>query len=214
MSKLILWGAGGHARSVTDITHALKEFEEVVFVDDDPSRLGMISCGVRIAGNSSDLEALSQDGFDHLTVTIGDNRTRAACFARARHLGFIPATLIHPTVWISPHCRIGAGTVVLPYSAVSPDAVIGENCILNYNALIGHDCRVGDHAHVSAGTILAGGVSVGSLAMVGIGCRVAPGISIGEGAIVALGSVVAKPVPAGYIMAGSPGRAIRQRNND
>lgn len=213
MSKLILWGAGGHARSVTDITRALNDFEEIVFVDDDPSRLGMVSCGVRVAGSSADLEALRRDGFDHLTVTIGDNRTRAACFERARDLGFVPATLIHPSVWISPFCRVGAGTVALPGAMISTDVEIGENCILNYHSLIGHDCRIGDHAHISAGTILSGGVNVGPLALIGLGSRIAPGVTIGESAVVALGSVVAKPVPAGYIMAGSPGRAIRKRDD-
>jgi sugar O-acyltransferase (sialic acid O-acetyltransferase NeuD family) len=213
MSRLILWGAGGHGRSVTDITHALNDFEEVVFVDDDPSRVGVVSCGVRIAGTSADLESLRREGFDHLTVTIGDNHRRAACFERARALGFTPTTLIHPSVWISPYCRIGAGTVMLPAAMISADAEIGENCILNYHALIGHDCRIGDHAHISAGTILAGGITVGSFALVGLGSRIAPGVTIGENATVAVGSVVAKPVPAGYIMAGSPGRAIRKRDN-
>ncbi len=210
MSKLILWGAGGHARSATDITHALTEFEEVVFVDDDASRIGEISCGIRIAGTSADLETLRMEGFDHLTVTIGDNHARAACFERARAMGFILATLVHPSVLLSPYCRLGAGTVAFPGTIVSSNVEIGENCILNYAAMIGHDSLIGDHVHISAGVILSGGVTVGKLGFVGLGSRVAPNVTIGEGATLAIGSVATKSIPDGHLMAGSPGRTIRK----
>jgi sugar O-acyltransferase (sialic acid O-acetyltransferase NeuD family) len=205
MRNLLLWGAGGHAKVVLDCAGAMDVFQNIAFIDDAGADE---FCGHTVLGTGEVLALLAGHGYTEILVSIGDNRVRAVCFARALEHGMVGAILIHPSATISPSATIGPGTVVMPGVIVNAGTRIGRNCIVNTSAIVEHDCVIGDHVHLSPRVALAGGVRVGALAHLGLGAIVLPGATIGGGSIVGAGSVVLKAVAPATTVAGVPARVL------
>ncbi len=206
--KLLLWGAGGQGKMVSDIAIALAAFSEIAFIDDRPNV--SVPAGIFLGGSAS-LADLQQRGYESFVVSIGENQARALCYARARTAGLNPLVLVHPSAIVSPTARIGFGTVVMPGAVINAGAVVGENVIVNTAAVIEHDCVIGDHAHISPGTVLGGGVIVGRFAHLGLGCIALPNARIGENSVIGAGGVVLDFVPDNVTAAGVPVRILHQR---
>lgn len=54
-----------------------------------------------------------------------------------------------------------------------------------------------------------GGITIGNNVWIGDRATILGGVTIGDGAIIAAGAVVTKDVPAGAIVAGNPGKIIK-----
>lgn len=204
MNNLLIWGAGGHGKVVLDIARCAGCFDLIAFLDDDPAKAGRVFCDCPLLGGHTRLHQFAGSGF---VVAVGDNRTRARCFARGREGGLIPTKLVHPTAIIASSVVIGTGTVVTPGAIINAGAAIGENCIINTGAIVEHDCRIESHVHISPRVVLGGGATVGTYAHVGIGAIVLPRATIGEESIVGAGAVVLKEAPAGRTVVGVPAKA-------
>jgi acetyltransferase EpsM len=210
MSRLLLWGAGGHGKVVLEVATAMNRYSAIAFIDDQWDGTRTENGGGELLGTPSELHRLRDLGYVSIVISIGSNRLRARCYRMARQQGWDAAILVHPTAIISPSARLGAGTVVMPRVVVNAGAEVGENCILNTAAVVEHDCRIGDHAHLSPGVVLGGGVTVGSLAHLGLGSVALPGAVIGEGATVGAAAVVLHAVPPGITVAGVPARPLEK----
>ena len=210
MRKLIIWGAGGHAKVVLDVARAMGEFAEIVLLDDDVKKRGTLFCECPIAGDAEQLPFLAKRDYRLFVAAIGENRTRARCYQRAVAQGFTPVTLVHPAAVISPSAGIGRGTVIMPRAVVNANARVGENVIVNTAAVIEHDCVIGDHVHVSPGAIAAGGTRIGAYAQLGLSAVLLPGTEVGEGAMVGAGAVVLESVPPGVTAVGVPARILER----
>jgi acetyltransferase EpsM len=205
MNDLLLWGAGGHGKVVVDIARSTRRFRSISFLDDDPTTAGTTFYGCPVAGGRDDLERFSGYCF---AITIGDNRTRASCFRKARAQGLTPVALIHTSAVVSPSAVIGAGTVVMPGAVVNADAVVGENCIINSCAVVGHDARIADHVHFGSRAVLGGAAKIGPYAHVALGAVILPQVEIEEFAVVGAGAVLLKNAAARSTMVGVPARVM------
>ncbi len=206
--KLIIWGAGGHAKVVLDVALATDVFSEIAFLDERPLETTVGYRGRQILNPDEGIAILKAQEFGHFLVAIGDNRTRARCFEEGLRHGLIPATLTHPQAIVSPSARVGPGTLVMPRAVINADATIGDNCILNTGAIVEHDCAVGNHVHLSPASVLGGDVAVEAFAHLGIGAVALPGARIGQGAVVGAGAVVLREVPRGVTAIGVPARVM------
>jgi sugar O-acyltransferase (sialic acid O-acetyltransferase NeuD family) len=205
MTKLLLWGAGGHAKVVLDCARAMCIFQDIAFIDDAPIDE---FCSHPVLGTRALLAGAARQGYAKILVSIGDNRVRAGCFALALEHGFVGATIIHPSAMVSPRAGIAEGTVIMPGAIVNAGVQIGRNCIVNTGAIVEHDCVVGDHVHISPRVALGGGVRIGALAHLGLGAIALPGVTIGGGSIVGAGSVVLRTVDPATTVAGVPARLL------
>lgn len=208
--KIIILGAGGHAKVVWDVvlSSALPECELIGFADDNPSRTGATVMGLPVFG-SLDTLALPRDV--RVVMGIGDNAARRRQFEQATSLGYGCLTVVHSRAVIGRGCTIGAGVVVMANVVVNSDARIEDNVILNTACSVDHDCRIGAHSHIAPGVSMAGGVTVGEDTLVGIGAAVVPGVSIGAGSIIGAGSVVTHDVESGCVVVGVPARVIKRQ---
>jgi acetyltransferase EpsM len=203
--KLLLWGAGGHAKVVLDIALATQAFTDIGFLD-DAGKKGAWFRGYPILGGLECLPSLA--GPPYFLIAIGDNRIRASRYAAAAGAGLTAATLVHPSAIVSPSATMGEGTVVMPRAVVNADARVGRNCIVNTGAIVEHDCVIGDHVHISPGAVLGGSVRVGDFTLVGTGAHALPGAVIEEGAVVGAGAVVLDRVPAYATAVGVPAKVV------
>jgi len=207
--RLVILGAGGHARVVLDAARTMTDVEVVGLVTPDRDR-GPID-GAPIVGTDADLAALRATGATHAVVAVGSvepGPARAALFMLIGAAGLTPAVIVHRAATVSPTASVGEGSVVLAGAIVNAGARIGRNAIVNTAAVVEHDCIVGDHAHVSPGAVLGGATRIGSHAHVGIGATVIHGLAVGSGAFVAAGAVVIADVPDGLRVAGVPARPM------
>ena len=207
-TKIVVVGAGGHARSVVDaLCSARSAFTPVVCTDPDPALHGQSVAGVPIAGDDDILPALLASGVAAACVGVGgvgDNRPRAALHARLVRLGFELPAVSHGCAQIASSATVGLGSIVLAGAIVGTETSVGEGVIVGSGAIVEHDCSIGDHVHLASGCVLGGAVTVAAGAHVGLGATVLQGRSVGEWAVVAAGAVVVHDVPAGETVVGCP----------
>jgi sugar O-acyltransferase (sialic acid O-acetyltransferase NeuD family) len=208
MKRLLLCGAGGHAKVIVDVLRAAGEHREILFVDAKSELVGTTFLGYEVRRLDS-IEDFQQSDCDSFLVSIGDNAARAMNYERLLRFGISPVTAIHPSAVVSPSARIGHGTVVMPRAVINAQAQIGQNCIINSGAIVEHDCVIGDHVHVSPGAALGGGAILQSLVHVGLHASVLPGVSVGRSSVVGAGAVVVASVRDNVVVTGIPARVQR-----
>jgi carbonic anhydrase/acetyltransferase-like protein (isoleucine patch superfamily) len=136
--------------------------------------------------------------------------------------------IIHPEAWVAPgavivgRVRLGRGANVWYGSVLRGDDERIE---------VGADCNIQDlcclHSDPGEPAVLEDRVSLGHRAMVhgahveagvlvGIGATVLGGAVIGTGSLIAAGAVITpgKKIPAGVLVAGVPGKIVRELTDD
>ena len=206
--RVLIFGAGGHARVVIDIILEQDVYAIAGIVDDYEPLHGTEVFGHLVLGKLEEIEAAAYA--DCLfVVAIGGNQARMAASKRVAEQGFRFATPIHPSVVIGRGVSIGTGSVFMAGVVINPNADIGEHTVINTGATIDHDCQIADYAQVAPGAHLAGDVRIGRAAYVGIGASVIQGVRIGEGTMVGAGAAVVHDLPANVTAVGVPARIIK-----
>ncbi len=115
-------------------------------------------------------------------------------------------TLVHPTAYVSPLARLGAGVFVGARSVIAPGAEIGDHVFVNRSVTVGHDTVVEPFVRLQPGCNVGGHVRVGRGVTVGMGANVIEERVVGSGSMVAAGAVVIDDVPPDVLVAGVPAR--------
>jgi sugar O-acyltransferase (sialic acid O-acetyltransferase NeuD family) len=194
--KLLLIGAGGHARSCIDVIEQEGKYEIAGLLGiQEESESSVV--GYRVIGLDSDLGRLSQD-FEFALVTVGQiesSVTRIRLYDDAVDAGFKFPTIISPIAHVSKHAQVGMGSIVMHGAIVNAGANVGKNCIINTRALIEHEATISNHCHVSTGAIVNGEAIIGIGSFIGSGSIVKQNIEIGENCVVGMGLSVRRNYP-------------------
>ena len=209
--KLIVWGASGHARVVTDIVRLQSKYTIVGYLDSiNASRKGEAFLGKTILGGDEQLDHLLERGVEYLIVGFGDCMSRIQAADKALSKGYKLVTALHPNAVIADDVQIGAGTVVAAGAVINPAAIIGMNVIVNTSSSIDHECQIEDGAHISPGAHLSGSVRVERAAWVGTGASIIDRVRIGAGSVIGAGAVVVDDIPAGVVAYGNPAKVMKR----
>ncbi len=205
--KLIIIGAGDHAKVVIATVEAEARYKVFGLLDDDESKHETKWYGHQILGGDNQLESLRERGVSKAIVAVGENNRRAKLAQLAVKAGFELATAVHPTAVTLSGSVIGEGTVVLPHAYIGADAHVGSGVLLSVGAMVAHDCIVGDWCQLCPGARLGGHVRLGDYSLIGMGASVLPGVTVGRQAVVGANAAVIGDVPDSATAVGVPARA-------
>ena len=127
---------------------------------------------------------------------------------------------IEPGAIIREKVEIGEGAVIMMGAVINIGAVVAAGPRSEEGGVVGGRATVGARCHVGAGAVLAGVVEPASATpvivedgvLIGANAVVIEGVHIGANAVVAAGAVVIEDVPAGAVVAGSPARIVKMKD--
>jgi UDP-N-acetylbacillosamine N-acetyltransferase len=199
---LLIFGFGGHARSVADIA---------------------LACGIK---NMCFIDANANDGECFLDFPVvkqwtkdlplgwqvfsasGDNIGRRQHFEYFNSMNWPLATLIAPSAIIGIGSEIEGGCLIAHQAHVGPMATISIGCIINTCAVIEHECRIGEFTHVSVNATVAGRSKIGRFSMIGAGATVIDAIEIADNVVIGAGAVVPNSIFEPGVFVGVPVRRV------
>ena len=212
MTKVIGFGAGGHARVIVDILTMIGGFEIVGLLDQDHDLWGKNVLGVPVLGGDELRDEMYARGVRSAFIGLGsivNAGPRKRLYEEACAMGFAIVSAIHPRAVVAESATLGDGPMVMAGAVINPSARVGNNVIVNTGAIVEHDCVIGDHSHIATGARLGGAVRIGAGSHVGPAASIREGITVGEGAIVGAGAVVIRDVPDRTVVAGVPASVLR-----
>ena len=197
--RVVVFGAGGHAKVVIATLRRLGLFVEAIY-DDNTERHGSTVAGVPIVG-SVDQYAAGEIRRGIIAIGSAEARKQIADRVSCHWLTAVdPMACVAASATLEPGCYIAAGAVV------QPDAYIGEHTIINTGASVDHDCSLGHYVHVAPGAHLAGDVTLEDEVFIGAAAACIPGVTIGQRSTVGAGGVVVSDLPAGVTAVGVPAK--------
>jgi sugar O-acyltransferase (sialic acid O-acetyltransferase NeuD family) len=205
--RLVLIGAGGHAKVVLDAWRCAHPEAEVEVRDDNRALEGTLLLRVAIRTPVGALDVLRA----RCHVAIGDNSIRRHIGAALAAAGSTLVSVIHPQAIVAADATIEGGTFVAAGAVIAPDVRIAAGVIVNHLAIVDHDCAIGEWCHIAPGVVLGGGVKVGARCLLGSGVVVLPGVTIADDVVIGAGAVVTRDVIAGAKLAGIPAKDLNER---
>lgn len=193
--KLVMIGAGGHAKVCYDIAELIGDWEEIIVLDDNPDNEYF-----NISGSIDDVNNFAKDS--EFFIGIGNNEIRESITNKLLNQEYQLVSLIHPQAIVAKDVKIGIGTVIMAGAVINSASVIGIGSIINTSASIDHDNIIGDFVHVSPGVHLAGSVTIGNKSWIGMGTNIINNINIGTGITIGAGSLVLKNLESNNVYYG------------
>jgi len=201
MDKILLIGAGGHARSCIDVLEEENQFEIAGLIEKGES-ISNESLGYPVIGTDDDLKVLRQQ-YKNALITVGQIKSpkiRIKLYQLLKELDFNLPVIVSSQAYVSKHAQIGEGSIIMHGVIINANAKIGNNCIINNRALIEHDAVIGDHCHIATGAIINGEVSVENETFIGSGAVTKQAISIGKNCVIGAGVVLKNDIESNKVV--------------
>jgi len=193
--KVIIFGCGGHSRSVSDVLIDTRQGVDIAFID------GNAKAGETIFGFPV-MKEIELKSSDMVFIAIGDNQKRKAEFDRLSGSNII--SIISGKSHLGINSTIGRGCFIGNYSHIGPLSSIGDDTVINNGAVVDHEVEVGPHCHIGPNATISGRSRLGSCVFIGVGATVIDGITICDDVTVGAGSTVIRDITESGTYAGSP----------
>lgn len=200
--RLVIYGAGGHGRSLAALVRQSEDYAIMGFLDDGLAVDTLVD-GLPILGGGDHLPMLAEVGI-RMAVNgvggIGDLAARLQVYDQLARAGFYCPTFVHSSACIEDSASLAGGIQVYPFAYLGVGVQIGFGCIINTGVVVSHDCVLAPYVNLSPGATLAGGVTIGEAALIGMRTTVNLNVQIGERARIGNGATVKADVPAGGVV--------------
>ena len=213
--KIVIIGAGQHARVVLYNVEEQNKYEVIGFLDSDDNRIGKVFEGKEILGNyqKENLKEFSKKiGTNKFFIGFGNMKYRKKVFDYFINNGWEAVNIIHPNAVVSKNARLGKGILIECGCLITPNPVIGDNVVVNTGSQVNHDNIIENHVYIASGVILSGGIKIAENTLLDDGVIVTLGCSVGKNSLIGAGAVVTKNIPDGVVAYGSPCKVIRENN--
>jgi sugar O-acyltransferase (sialic acid O-acetyltransferase NeuD family) len=207
MKKLCIFGTGGFGREVLccvmDIYDKMDISGLVCFMVDDAYYSESKVLGV---------DVIKRSQFDvkrhEMFIAVGDS------VARKKIVESFPsetefATIIHPSVTMSPFVQIGEGSIVTAGCILTCNIIIGKQAHLNLHTTVGHDCVIGDFFTTAPAVNISGNCKIGNEVYFGTNSSIKQGISVCSGATIGMNAAVVKNIVEPGVYVGVPAKRMK-----
>jgi len=193
MSKIIIIGAGGHAKSCIDVIESEKK-HQIYGLIDKKKNLFENKSKYKVIGVDKDLHKIRKEiksvhiGIAHL----GNFRNRNQIIKNLNKLKFDFPAIRSKNSYISNASVTHDGSIIMHGCVINSFVTIGKFTIINTGSIIEHDVSIGKNCHIAPGVIVNGGVNIGDNVFVGSGSIIYQGIKIPKNSIIPALSIVNK----------------------
>ena len=191
--KIVIVGAGGHAKSVIDIIEDQGEWKIIGLIGRENEKHKQIS-GYRVIGTDEELAKIREE-CKYAFIGIGQIKIcepRIKMAEKLRTYGFKFPVIKARSSYVSSRAKIEEGALIGHGAIINNGAFIGKHVIINSGAIVEHDSRISEYSHISTGTIINGDARVGKMTFIGSNSMVREGVTIPACSIIRAGSVVMK----------------------
>ena len=214
MKNIVVFGSGGHARSISQEILKDKKYNFLGFVDETKA-VGEIviihkSKKYRVIGSIA--KVFKKRKHFCGVIGIGLNHIRQKVFKDIIKVkkNFKFEKIISRDAIINKNVKIGDGSVIMSGAVVNIGTNIGNHCIINTSCSIDHDNNLDNFTSIGPGGITGGAVIIKKGSHIGIGSVVQQSIIINEGVIIGSNSFVNKNCNKKTVYFGSPAKKIRK----
>lgn len=201
--KIVIYGCGGHARSIVNTIRELCEEVEIILIDQNAAQEEVI-LGCRTQ------QEYELNATDNYIIAVGDNRKRTELYQTlyAHNKGkCISIVSKHSCIGID--VQIGQGTFVASNVFVGPQAVVGNNTIVNTGSIVEHEVQIGDNCHIAPHTTVCGRAKMGNNVFCGAGSVIIDNVKICDDVIIGAGAVVKENIVEAGTYVGVPAKKIK-----
>lgn len=171
-----------------------------------------------VFGDWNELKTILEENKDKIEDVVIENDRRNSGIPLL-DIKDIPAR-IEPGAIIREQVEIGKNAVIMMGAILNIGAVVGDGTMIDMGAVLGGRATVGAHCHIGAGAVLAGVIEPASATpvivednvLVGANAVVVEGVHVGKNAVVAAGAVVLEDVPENAVVAGTPAKVIKMKD--
>ena len=191
MSKLVIFGAGGHAKSLIDLIAITGDWEISGLVGIN-NEINKSVLGYKVKWQEDQIIEIRKS-FQYALVAIGDipnGNRRKNLVLKLLEYDFILPTIISPKAYVSQFSKIGRGTTIGHNSVINANASIGNFCIINTNSLIEHDVFIDEFCHISTSVTINGEVNIGKGSFLGSGSIIRDGVNIPANTVISAGKKI------------------------
>lgn len=208
MKKVVIIGAGGHARAVLSTLSLINNCSAEAIIDLNYTGAVELILEIPVVGGLSKLQEFSPLQYT-VFLAIGDNKLRKNVEKCISHFGFDYPSIVHPRSLICPSAIIAEGCYLGPNSHIGPYASIGRHSIVNTMANIEHEVLIGEFSHIAPSSVICGRSTIGSAVFCGANSTIIENLSVADSTFLAAGTVVVSDVPLqGLRLKGVPGAAF------
>ncbi len=196
--EIVIFGCGGHSRSVVDIILLGERAASFIFVDENARE------NEKIFGFPV-FQSISLKGRPFF-FAIGDNSRRKKIYQAIGADQLI--SVISPLAHVGQKASYGKGVFIGNFSHVGPEAAIGNNTIINNGAIIEHEVVIGEHTHIAPQAVISGRTKIGDCCFIGAGASIRDGIQLCSNVTIGAGSTVIKNIMEVGTYVGCPVRRL------
>ena len=200
MDEIVLFGCGGHSRSVADVILHNNQCEKIIFVDSSARENEMIF-GFNV------LPEIPINIGTKYFLCNGDNVSRKNKYVQLKNSDII--TVVSKLAYIGKNVTIGRGTFVAHSCHLGPEVTLGENTIINTGSIIEHEVKIGNHSHIGPNATISGRTVIGDQVFIGVGSCVIDNVTICSNVRVGANSTVIDSIEEPGTYVGNPVKKIK-----
>lgn len=197
----VVFGCGGHARSILDVIFFNNREEKCYLIDVNAKE------NEKIMGCEVNRELQKGMINSNFIVGIGNNLKRKQIVQKYMSLRY--SNIISKDAYIGFFTEFGIGNFLAHSIHIGPYVKIGDHNIINTNAVIEHECRIGNFCHIGPNSTISGRSILGNNVFLGVGSTVIDKIKITDNVIVGAGAVVVNDILEAGTYVGVPARKLR-----
>ena len=167
--NLLILGAGQYGQMAAEIAQEMGVFAKIAFLDDSflachpelyetknfSSQVELCPLGkaTRVEGSLADLPKFAVD-YRYGFVAIGNPELRRKLTEQLLQNNMTPATLVHPTAYVSPSAKLEQGCCIEPNATVQTGATLKTATFIASGAVVRHNAIVGEYCHVDCNAVV------------------------------------------------------------